>query len=144
MHANSITDFQVSYKYNSSNRIKIQVILLILQLEADYFFSLFISEMLHSKQWHYSLHRDFQKLHSTHSMWRDPPGFFNSTYYKGTHTRKEILHPENKELFNWYYIQRAKRPSFQKRYSTHRGQRDLWFTLQDIPDIPVICDIQPP
>ena len=34
----------------SSNRIKIQEILLILQLETDYFSKLFISEMLHSKQ----------------------------------------------------------------------------------------------
>ena len=49
----------------SSNRIKIQEILLILQLETDYFSKLFISEMLHSKQWYYSLHRDFQNCYST-------------------------------------------------------------------------------
>ena len=37
-----------------------------------------------------------------------------------------ILHTEDKELFEYYYyIQRAKRPSFQKRNSTHRRQRDL-------------------
>ena len=44
------------------------------------------------------------------------------------------MHPENspsriqfyKELFKYYYyIQRAKRPSFQKRNSTHRRQGDL-------------------
>ena len=54
MHANSNTDFQdpipVQYstihsKCVSSNRIKIQEILLILQLETDYFSRLFISEM---------------------------------------------------------------------------------------------------
>ena len=40
-----------TYSSNVSlNRIKIQEILLILQLETDYFSKLFISEMLHSKQ----------------------------------------------------------------------------------------------
>ena len=43
---------------------------------------LFISEMIHAKQWHYSLHRDFQKLHSTHSTQRNPrnSSSTNSTY----------------------------------------------------------------
>ena len=40
---------QVHYSIVSSNRIKIQEILLILQLETDYFSKLFISEM-HLKQ----------------------------------------------------------------------------------------------
>ena len=56
-----------------------------------------------------------------------------------------ILHAEDKELFEYYYhIQRAKRPSFQKRNSTHRRQGDLLemhlCILQkpsnDIPGIP--------
>ena len=52
-----------------------------------------------------------------------------------------ILHAEDKELFEYYYyIQRAKRPSFQKRNSTHRRQGDLLeihpCVLQDIPGIP--------
>ena len=64
MHAYSNTRILIqglqTYSSNvSSNRIKIQEILLILQLETDYFSKCFISEMLHSKQWHYSLHRDF-------------------------------------------------------------------------------------
>ena len=118
----------------------------------------FISEMLHSKQWHYSLHRDFQNCYSTR---RSPTGFFSSnsssnstrvpihphTTYK-LHTRVH-MHPENspsriqfymqktKELFEYYYIQRAKRPSFQKRNSTHRRQGDLLeihpCVLQDLP-----------
>ena len=86
----------------SSNRIKIQVILLILQLETDYFSKLFISEM-HSKQWHYSLHRDFQNCYSTR---RSPTGFFSSnsssyptrasTYNPHVHiTLQRILHPES-------------------------------------------------
>ena len=82
-----------------------------------------------------------------------------------THASREfsiqnpILHTEDKELFEYYYcIQRAERPSFQKRNSTHRRQGDLLevhpcvlqdlpktfqaFQLQDlpkgIPDIPVV------
>ena len=53
--------------------------------------------------------------------------------YTCTHPSREfsiqnpILHAEDKELFEYYYyyIQRAKRPSFQKRNSTHRRQGDL-------------------
>ena len=52
-----------------------------------------------------------------------------------------ILHAEDRELFEYYYyIQRVKRPSFQKRNSTHRRQGDLLeihpCVLQDIPGIP--------
>ena len=96
---------QVHSSNVSSNRIKIQEILLILQLETDYFSKLFISEM-HSKQWHYSLHRDFQNCYSTR---RSPTGFFKLQFqlqfYKGTHpstynlhvhtTIQRILHPES-------------------------------------------------
>ena len=103
--------------------------------------------MLHSKQWHYSLHRDFQNCNSTR---RSPTGFFSSnstrvpTYNLHTHTSREfsiqnpILHAEDKELFEYYYyIQRAKRPSIQKRNSMHRRQGDLLeihlCVLQDLP-----------
>ena len=56
--------------------------------------------MLHSKQWHYSLHRDFQNCYSTQ---RSPTGFFSSNSTKGTHTSyklpytciQRILHPES-------------------------------------------------
>ena len=69
-------------------------------------------------------------------------------FYKGTHThtsyrefsiQNPILHAEDKELFEYYYyyIQRAKRPSFQKRNSMHRRQGDLLeihpCVLQDLP-----------
>ena len=54
MHTDSNTEFQnlipAITSNVSSNRIKIQEILLILQLETDYFSKSFISEMLHSKQ----------------------------------------------------------------------------------------------
>ena len=78
-------------------------------------------------------------------------------FYKGTHTpsihiqapytcthasrefsiQNPILHAEDKELFEYYYIQRAKRPSFQKRNSMHRRQGGLLeihpCVLQDLP-----------
>ena len=126
--------------------------------------------MLHSKQWHYSLHRDFQNCYSTR---RSPTGFFSSNSTRVPHTssihvctytsrefsiQNPILHAEDKELFEYYYyyyIQRAKRPSFQKRNSTHRRQGDLLemhpcvprtfqaFQPQDLPKafIPDIPDI---
>ena len=111
---------------------------------------------MHSKQWHYSLHRDFQNCYSTQ---RSPTGFFSSnstrvpihphtTYMCTLHysTSREfsiqnpILHAEDRELFEYYYyIQRAKRPSFQERNSTHRRQGDLLeihpCVLQDTPGI---------
>ena len=96
-------------------------------------------------------------------------------FYKGTHPpytyirnrefsiKNPILHAEDKELFEYYhyYRQRAKRPSFPKRNSTHRRQGDLLeihlCVIQDlpktfqafqpkdlpkgIPDIPVLTDI---
>ena len=106
--------------------------------------------MLHLKQWHYSLHRDFQNCNSTR---RSPTGFFSSNSTRvpiqPTHTysicqsrefsiRNPILYAEDKELFEYYYhIQRAKRPSFHKRNSTHRRQGDLLevhpCVLQDLP-----------
>ena len=114
--------------------------------------------MLHSKQWHYSLHRDFQNCYSTR---RSPTGFFSSNsrrvpihHTPSTSTdslhmyttsrefsiQNPILHAEDRELFEYYYhyyIQRAKRPSFQKRNSMHRRQGDLLemhqCVLQDLP-----------
>ena len=132
MHAYSNTRILIqglqTYSSNvSSNRIKIQEILLILQLETDYFSKLFISEMLHSKQWHYSLHRDFQNCYSTR---RSPTGFFKLQFQLQYYT------PDS-------------------RNSTHRRQGDLLemhpcvlhdipgnsSCSRDIPDIPVIHDL---
>ena len=81
--------------------------------------------MLHSKQWHYSLHRDFQNCHSTR---RSPTGFFknsnsssnsssNSTRAHYT-TIQRILHPESNST---YRRQRALRVLLLHS----RGQRDL-------------------
>ena len=150
-----IQGLQVHSSNVSSNRIKIQEILLILQLETDYFSKLFISEM-HSKQWHYSLHRDFQNCYSTR---RSLTRFFSyssnsSSNYNSNSTRvpihhaaftstrvhttlhihpenspsrNPILHAEDKELFEYYTT----------RNSTHRRQGDLLemhpCVLQDLP-----------
>ena len=110
----------------SSNRIKIQVILLILQLETGYFSKLFISEM-HSKQWHYSLHRDFQNCYSAR---RSPTGFFKLQlqfqlqlqlqFYKGTRT-PSIHHT----TYSYIYTCTSREFSIQKSNSTCRRQRAL-------------------
>ena len=103
---------QVHSSNVSSNRIKIQVILLILQLETDYFSKLFISEM-HSKQWHYSLHRDFQNCYSTR---RSPTGFFSSN------STRVPIHPHTTYTCTLHYIQRILHPEYN---STCRRQRAL-------------------
>ena len=107
--------------------------------------------MFHSKQWHYSLHRDFQNCYSTR---RSLTRFFNSNsssnsssnptraHYREFSIQNPILHTEDRELFEYYN-------------STHRRQGDLLemhpCVLQDIPgnsscskdipDIPVIHDL---
>ena len=109
---------------------------------------------MHSKQWHYSLHRDFQNCYSTR---RSLTRFFKlqfqlqfqlQCYTCTLHYNPEkfsiqnpILHAEDKELFEYYYyIQRAK--DLHSRNSTHRRQGDL---LEMHPcvlqDLPVVLDI---
>ena len=91
----------------SSNRIKIQEILLILQLETDYFSKLFISEM-HSKQRHYSLHRDFQNCYSTR---RSPTGFFKLQFQLQCYTCTLHYNPENSPSRIQFYMQKTKSSS---------------------------------
>ena len=107
--------------------------------------------MFHSKQWHYSLHRDFQNCYSTR---RSLTRFFKAPIPAPTlHVHitlqsrefsipNPILHTEDRELFEYYN-------------STHRRQGDLLemhpCVLQDIQgnsscsrdiqDIPVIHDL---
>ena len=121
----------------SSNRIKIQEILLILQIETDYFSKLFISEM-HSKQWHYSLHRDFQNCYSTR---RSPTGFFKLQFQLQCYTCTLHYNPENSPSRIQFYMQKTKSSSSTTLHSTHRRQGDLLekhpCVLHDIPDTPV-------
>ena len=87
--------------------------------------------MLHSKQWHYSLHRDFQNCYSTR---RSPTEFFSSystrvpihhtssTYNLHVHI---TLHynPENSPSRIQFYMQKTESSS--STTTTYRGQRDL-------------------
>ena len=111
-------------------------ILLILQLETDYFSKLFISEM-HSKQWHYSLHRDFQNCYSTR---RSPTGFFKLQlqfqlqlqlqFYKGY---PYTIHPPyNIQLHLHVHIQRILHPEIQ--FYMQKTKSSSSTTLQ-IPEI---------
>ena len=107
--------------------IEIHAILLILQSETDYFSKLFISEMPHLKQWHYSLHRDFQNCYSTQ---KKSYRILQLQFYKGTHpstsTRAHYttVHPENSPSRIQFYMQKTKSSS-STTTTTYRGQRDL-------------------
>ena len=117
-----------NYKYMHN---RIHAILLILQLETDYFSKLFISEMLHLKQWHYSLHRDFQNCYSIR---RSPTGFFSSNSSSNS-TRVPIQHMSSIHPHLHVHIQRILHPEIQfymqktksslSTTTTYRGQRDL-------------------
>ena len=153
----SIQGLQTYSSNVSSNRIKIQVILLILQLETDYFSKLFISE---------SAPFEAVTLQSSQRL----PGllFYTKKSYKILQLQFQLqfymctLHynPENSPSRIQFYIQktksssstattfqRAERPSFQKRNSTHKRQGDLLeihpcdITVSPVfPDIPVVPD----
>ena len=104
---------------------------------------------MHSKQWHYSPHRDFQNCYSTR---RSPTGFFSSNPNSNSNSNSTCAHyitlhynPENSPSRIQFYMQKTKSSSsttttlqrFQKRNSTYRRQRDLLeihpCVLQDPP-----------
>ena len=108
---------------------------------------------MHSKQWHHSLHRDFQNCYSTR---RSLTGFFSSnSSSNSTRAHYITLHynPENSPSRIQFYMQKTKSSSstttttyrgqrdlhsrFQKRNSTHRRQGDLLemhpCVFQDLP-----------
>ena len=110
---------------------------------------------MHSKQWHHSLHGDFQNCYSTR---RSPTGFFSSnsssnptkasTYNLHVHiTLQRILHPESgstcrrQRALRLLLHSRGQRDLHsRKENSTQRRQGDLLeihpCVLQDIPGIP--------
>ena len=127
--------------------LKIQVILLILQLETDYFSSYSFQKcsIQSSGTTVFTETSRTANLHEEGLQDSSAPILQGYPYTYIIHRSREfsiqnpILHAEDKELFEYYYyyIQRAKRPSFQKRNSTHRRQRDLLevhlYVLQDLP-----------
>ena len=135
MHTDSNTEFQnlipVITSNVSSNRIKIQEILLILQLETDYFSKLFISEMHSSSDITVFtetsrtaiLHEEVLQDSSAPIPAPIPAPILHvhtTLQSREFSIQNPILHAEDKELFEYYYyIQRAKRPSiqFQKFYA---------------------------
>ena len=116
----SIQGLQTYCSNVSLNRIKIQEILLILQLETNYFSKSFISEVLHSNQWYYSLHRDFQNCYSAR---RSPTGFFKLQFQLQSYTCTLHYNPENSPSRIQFYMQKTKSSS--STTTTYRGQRDL-------------------
>ena len=87
---------------------------------------------MHSKQWHYSLHRDFQNCYSTR---RSPTGFFSSNSSSNS-TRIPIhhphlhVHPENSPSRLQFYMQKTESSSSTTTTTTYRGQRDLHSRFQ--------------
>ena len=159
MHTDSNTEFQnlipVITSNVSSNRIKIQEILLILQLETDYFSKLFISEcsirssditVFTETSRTAILHEEV--LQDSSAPTPAPTLHVHITLQSREFSIQDpILHAEDKELFEYY--------SPVPRNSTHRRQGDLLemhpcvlhdipgnsSCSRDIPDIPVIHDL---
>ena len=117
MHTDSNTELQnlipAITSNVSSNRIKIQEILLILQLETDYFSKLFISEM-HSKQ-------SSQRLQNCYSTRRSLTRFFSSNSSSNSTRAHYTTNPENSPSRIQFYIQKTKSSS--STTTTYRGQR---------------------
>ena len=117
----------------SSNRIKIQVILLILQLETDYFSSYSFQKcsirssgitVFTETSRTAILHEEVLQDSSAPILQGYPytihiqPTCAHYTTSREFSIQNPILHAEDKELFEYYYyyyIQGAKRPSFQKK-----------------------------
>ena len=103
--------------------------------------------MLHSKQWHYSLHKDFQNCYSTR---RSPTGFFSSNstrvpiHHPSTNYIQRILHPESnstcrrqralrvlplhtkgKETFKKFYAWKARRSSRNPSVCPTKPSKDI-------------------
>ena len=106
--------------------------------------------MIHAKQWHYSLHRDFQQLHSIHSTRGNPrdSSSTNSTFRRQRALRV-ILHTEGKEIFYPVYkdlqgipvLQGHSRHSSHSWYSSPTGITTRSSTLQynPVPSSAIQC-----
>ena len=90
---------------------------------------------MHSKQWHYSLHRDFQNCYSTR---RSLTRFFKLQFQLQCYTCTLHYDPENSPSRIQFYIQKTKSSSSTTvQNSTYRRQGDLLemhpCVLQDLP-----------
>ena len=109
--------------------------------------------MLHLKQWHYSLHRDFQNCYSTR---RSPTGFFNSNSSSNAPILQGYPYTIHIHMCTLHYttIQRILHPESNSTYRRQRALRVLLLhpegketfipdipVFPDIPDTPVITDI---
>ena len=139
-----------SYSSNvSSNRIKIQVILLILQLETDYFSSYSFQKcsirssgttVFTETSRTAILHEEVLQDSSAPILQGYPytihiqPTCAHYTTSREFSIQNPILHAEDKELFKYYYWCESR---IQKRNSMHRRQGDLLeihpCVLQDLP-----------
>ena len=92
---------------------------------------LFISEMIHAKQWHYSLQQRLPEA-SFHSFYTKNPRNSSSTNSsRRQRALRVVLHAEGKEIF--YPVYKAFQPQ-------DLPQAFQFYT--DIPDIPVIQAFQ--
>ena len=101
--------------------------------------------MLHSKQWYYSLHRDFQNCYSTR---RILTRFFKLQFQLQCYTCTLHYNPENSQFRIQFYIQKNK--ELFEYYSPEMhpcvlhdipGNSSCSRDIPDIPDIPVIHDL---
>ena len=101
---------------------------------------LFVSEMIHAKQWHYSLQRLPVASFYTHSTRRNPrdSSSSNSTFRRQGALRF-ILHTEGKEIF--YPVYQAFQPQDLPQAFQFYKDIPVIHDIPDIPDISVIHDI---
>ena len=141
MHANSNTDFQdpipvatsifqelqVHCKHVSSNRIKIQVILLILQLETDYFSSYSFQKcsIRSSGTTVFTETSRTAILHEEVLQDSSAPILQGYPYTIQAYIQPPCTCPENSPSRIQFYMQKTKSSLSTSTTTTYRGQRDL-------------------
>ena len=114
---------QVHSKHISLNRIKIQVILLILQLETDYFSS-YLFQKCSIQSSGFTVFTETSRTAILHKeVLQDSSAPILQGYPYNLHTRTSYINPENSPSRIQFYMQKAKSSS--NTTTTYRGQRDL-------------------
>ena len=130
MHTNSNTDFQDPIPVITStfqtcffNRIKIQVILLILQLETDYFSS-YSFQKCSIRSSGTTVFTETSRTAILHEeVLQDSSAPILQGYPYNLHTHTSYINPENSPSRIQFYMQKTKSSS--STTTTYRGQRDL-------------------